>query len=134
MSISAPDPYAILAGNDPFSEAWREGSFVESLTERGQFDGEAYAMLENALVRIAADGPDIETLGVVMRVFEQVTLLMRWHFQEGEAFRIDNLEVEALLEFDKRFRFLIIDLSLGNTPDMSQWGSCRYEQPEPGVR
>jgi len=133
MNASDPDPYAILAENDPFCQAWREGSFIGRLTEEAQFDGSAYAILENAILRVAADGPDVETSGLIMRVFEQVTLLIRWHFQQGEAYRIENIEIEALLEFDKRFRFLIIDLSLGNIPDMSQWGSCRYELPERGV-
>lgn len=134
MSTPDTDPYSILAENDPFSEAWCKGSFVEHLTENARFDGEAYARLEDALVRIAAEGPDVNTLGLIMRVFEQITLLIRWHFDQSEGFHINNLEVEQLLEFDKRFRFLMIDLSFGNTPDMHQWGGARYDLPDRNIR
>jgi Immunity protein 41 len=129
MIASSPNAYEILEGNDPFCAVWQEGSFVGRLTEKGQFDGEAYATLEDALVRIAAESPGVKTLGCIMRVFEQVSLLIRWHFDDSEAYRIENLDNEQLLEFDQRFRFLLIDLSLGNAPDMSQWGSTRYELP-----
>jgi hypothetical protein len=134
MSAPDTDQFAILAGNDPHCDGWRKGSFVERLTEDAQFDGEAYERLEGALISVAAEGPSVETFGLVLRVFEQITLLIRWHFDQNEGYRIENLEIEQLVEFDKRFRFLIIELSFGNSPDMTQWGSARYELTDPGVK
>lgn len=115
------DRCALIRENDPFSEHWREGSFVEQLTEYGRFHVDEYLRLDEALIKVAALGLDVDTLGLVVRVFEQISLMVKCHIDPHDVYRIADLDEEQVAEFDRRIRFLMIDMSFGNVPDMSKW-------------
>lgn len=119
---SLPDDVcALIRQNDPFSDDWREGSFVEQLTEYGRFHADEYLRLEGALIEVAALGLDVDTLGLVVRVFEQISLMVKCHVDPHDVYRIEGLDEEQVVEFDRRIRFLMVDISFGNAPDMGKW-------------
>jgi hypothetical protein len=47
--------------------------------------------------------------------------MTRRHVDPGDAFRIENLDDEQVAELDRRVRFCLLEISLGNEPDMSRW-------------
>jgi hypothetical protein len=54
-------------------------------------------------------------------VVERITLMFRFHVDPSEVYRIENLDDEQVAELDKRVRFCLVEISLGNVPDMSRW-------------
>jgi hypothetical protein len=91
------------------------------LMDEALFDEEGYNDLESAMVEAASAGPHFETLGVVARIADRITLLARRHIDPDDAYRIENLDDEQVAELDRRIRFCLLEISLGNAPDMSRW-------------
>jgi hypothetical protein len=118
---SADDEYPILARNDPASDGWDDESVLGRLMDEALFDEEGYNALESAMVEAASAGPHFETLGVVARIADRITLLARRHIDPDDAYRIENLDDEQVAELDRRIRFCLLEISLGNAPDMSRW-------------
>jgi hypothetical protein len=121
MNDDLESDYPLLARNDPVSDGWEDDSVLGRLMEEGLFDATGYADLETAMIEAASGGPHFETLGVVARIIERVTLMTRRHVDPGDAYRIDNLDDEQVAELDRRVRFCLLEISLGNEPDMSRW-------------
>jgi hypothetical protein len=121
MNDDQDSDYPLLAQNDPVSDGWEDDSVLGRLMEEGLFDATGYAELEAAMIDAASGGPHFETLGVVARIIERVTLMTRRHVDPGDAFRIENLDDEQVAELDRRVRFCLLEISLGNEPDMSRW-------------
>ena len=121
MNDPSDDEVSLLLENDPFGDAWSEDSVLGRLMEEGLFDEEAYAELETVLVRAVVDGLDFGTLGVIVRVVERMTLLLKRHVDPNDEFHIGNLDDEQVAELDRRVRYCLLEISLGNAPDMSRW-------------
>ena len=121
MNDPSDDEVSLLLENDPFGDAWSEDSVLGRLMEEGLFDEEAYAELETVLVRAVVDGLDFGTLGVIVRVVERMTLLLKRHVDPNDEFHIGNLDDEQVAELDRRVRHCLLEISLGNAPDMSRW-------------
>jgi hypothetical protein len=121
MNDFSDDEYPLLARNDPASDGWEDESVLGRLMEDGLFDEEGYAELETAMIEAASGGPHFETLGVVARITERVTLMTRRHVDPDDAYRIGNLDDAQVAELDRRVRFCLLEISLGNEPDMSRW-------------
>ena len=114
--------YPLLAQNDPASDGWEDESFLGRLMEEGLFDGNGYAELEAAMIETASAGPQhVETLGVDARITERITRMTKRHVDPGDAYRIENLDDEEVAEIDRRVRHCLLEISLGNEPDMSRW-------------
>ncbi len=113
--------YSLLARNDPASDGWEDDSLLGRLMEEGLFDEEGYADLETAMIEAASGGPHFETLGVVARIIERITLMAKRHVDPEDVYRIGNLDDEQVAELDRRVRFCLLEISLGNEPDMSRW-------------
>jgi hypothetical protein len=113
--------YPLLARNDPASDGWEDESILGRLMEDGLFDEEGYADLETAMIEAASGGPHFETLGVVARITERITLMTRRHVDPDDAYRIENMDDAQVAELDRRVRFCLLEISLGNEPDMSRW-------------
>ena len=73
------------------------------------------------MIRAVSERADFETLGAFTRIVERITLMLRRHVDPGDVYRIENLDDEQVAEFDRRVRYCLIEISLGNTPDMSRW-------------
>ncbi len=73
------------------------------------------------MIEAASGGPHFDTLGVVARITERITLMTRRHVDPDDAYRIENLDDEQVAELDRRVRFCLLEISLGNEPDMSRW-------------
>ena len=123
MDDPSEDEFSLLAENDPCSDAWNEAAFLGRLMEDALFDEEGYADLEAAMIRAVAETADFETLGVIIRIVERITLLLKRHVDAGDDFRIENLDDGQVAELDGRIRFCLLEISLGNLPDMSRWES-----------
>ena len=121
MNERPDDDVSLLAENDPFSDDWNEESFLGRLMEEGLFDEEGYADVETAMVGAVTDGLDFGTLGAIIRIVKRITLMLKSHVDPREDYRIDNLDDEQVAELDKRVRFCLLEISLGNAPDMSRW-------------
>jgi hypothetical protein len=121
MNEISDDEYTILARNDPASDGWEDESILGRLMEDGVFDEEGYAGLETAMIEAASGGPHFETLGVVARITERITLMTRRHVDPDDVYRIGNLDDGQVAELDRRVRFCLLEISLGNEPDMSRW-------------
>jgi hypothetical protein len=121
MNEELDSDYPLLAQNDPVSDCWEDDSILGRLMEEGLFDAEGYADLEAAMIEAAAAGPHFETLGVVARIVERITLMTSHHVDPANAYRIENLDDEQVAELDRRVRFCLLEISLGNAPDMSRW-------------
>jgi hypothetical protein len=115
------DEYPLLARNDPASDGWDDESILGRLMEDGLFDAEGYAELETAMIEAAAGGRHFESLGVAARITERITLMAKRHVDPADAYRIGNLDDEQVAELDRRVRFCLLEISLGNEPDMSRW-------------
>ena len=115
------DESTLLAQNDAYNDAWDEGSVLGRLMEEGLFDEERYAELEAAIVGAVAEGVDFETFGQIIRITERVTLMVRRHVDPQDHYRIDNLDEDQVAELDRRVRFCLQEISVGNVPDMSRW-------------
>jgi hypothetical protein len=113
--------YPLLARNDPASDGWEDESILGRLMEDGLFDEEGYADLETAMIEAASGGPHFETLGVVARITERITLMTKRHVDPDDAYRIENMDDAQVAELDRRVRFCLLEISLGNEPDMSRW-------------
>lgn len=118
------DEYPLLARNDPASDGWDDQSTLGRLLEEGLFDADGYAELEAAMADAASGGPHFETLGVVARITERITSMTRRHVDPDDSYRIGNLDDEQVAELDRRVRFCLVEISLGNEPDFARW-----EQP-----
>jgi len=121
MTEQFDDEYPLLARNDPASDGWEDESVLGRLMENGLFDEEGYAELETAMIEAASGGPHFETLGVVARITERITLMTKRHVDPDDAYRIGNMDDEQVAELDRRVRFCLLEISLGNEPDMSRW-------------
>jgi hypothetical protein len=121
MNEFPDDEYPLLARNDPASDGWDDESILGRLMEEGLFDAEGYAELETAMLEAASGGPHFETLGVVARIIERITLMTKRHVDPDDAYRIENLDDAQVAELDRRVRFCLLEISLGNEPDMSRW-------------
>ncbi|MEO8314446.1 MAG: hypothetical protein ABI645_06575 [Pseudomonadota bacterium] len=121
MNDFSDNEYPLLAQNDPASDGWDDDSILGRLMEDGLFDEEGYTELEKAMIEAASGGPHFETLGVVARITERITLMTRRHVDPDDAYRIGNLDDEQVAELDRRVRFCLLEISLGNEPDMSRW-------------
>lgn len=121
MNDFADSEYSVLARNDPASDGWDDESVLGRLMDEALFDEEGYIDLESAMVEAASAGPHFETLGVVARIADRITLLARRHIDPHDAYRIENLDDEQVAELDRRIRFCLLEVSLGNAPDMSRW-------------
>jgi hypothetical protein len=121
MNEFSDSEYSLLAQNDPASDGWEDESILGRLMEDGLFDEEGYADLETAMIEAASGGPHFETLGVVARIIERVTLMAKRHVDPDDVYRIENLDDEQVAELDRRVRFCLLEISLGNEPDMSRW-------------
>jgi hypothetical protein len=121
MDDPLDDVVSLLSQNDPFGDDWSETSFLGLLIEERLFSEEGYSDLETTLIRAASEGVDFGTLGVIIRVVERITLMFRFHVDPSEVYRIENLDDEQVAELDKRVRFCLVEISLGNVPDMSRW-------------
>ena len=116
------EEYPLLARNDPASDGWDDDSVLGRLMEDGLFDEAGYAELETAMIEAASGGPHFETLGVVARIVDRITLMTRRHVDPDDAYRIGNLDDEQVDELDRRVRFCLLEISLGNAPDLSRMG------------
>ena len=47
--------------------------------------------------------------------------MFKRHVDPGDAYSIENLDDEQVAELDRRVRYCLIEISLGNAPDMSRW-------------
>jgi hypothetical protein len=122
MEELSDSDYPLLAQNDPVSDGWEDDSVLGRLMEDGLFDEEGFAALETAMIEAASAGPQhFETLGVVARITERITLMARRHVDPDDSYRIGNLDDEQVAELDRRVRFCLVEISLGNEPDMSRW-------------
>jgi hypothetical protein len=121
MNDFPDNEYPLLARNDPASDGWDDESVLGRLMENGMFDEEGYAELETAMIEAASGGPHFETLGVVARITERITLMAKRHVDPEDVYRIENLDDEQVAELDRRVRFCLLEISLGNEPDMSRW-------------
>lgn len=121
MNDPFDDEYPLLARNDPASDGWEDDSTLGRLMEEGLFDADGYAELEAAMVEAASGGPHFETLGVVARITERVMLMTRRHVDPEDAYRIGNLDDEQVEALDRRVRFCLVEISLGNEPDFTRW-------------
>lgn len=121
MNNPDDDEFSILARNDPASDGWDDESVLGRLMEEGLFDEDGYNDLEAQMLEVASAGPHFETLGVVARVADRITMLTRRHVDPDDAYRIGNLDDEQVAELDRRVRFCLLEISLGNVPDMSRW-------------
>jgi hypothetical protein len=117
----ADSDYSVLARNDPASDGWDDESVLGRLMDEALFDEEGYIDLETAMVEAASAGPHFETLGVVARIADRITLLARRHIDPDDTYRIANLDDEQVSELDRRIRFCLLEISLGNAPDLSRW-------------
>lgn len=115
------DDSSLLGRNDPASDEWDDGSVLGRLMEEGLFDEEGYAQLEAAMIEAASGGPHFETLGVVARIADRITLMARRHVDPEDSYRIENLDDGQVAELDRRVRFCLLEVSLGGAPDMSRW-------------
>jgi hypothetical protein len=114
------EEFPLLAQNDPCSDAWDEASFLGRLMEESLFDEDRYADVERAMIRAVAEGPDFPTLGVIIRIVERITLMLKRHVDAGDPYRIENLDEEQVAELDRRVRYCLVEISLGNAPDMTR--------------
>jgi hypothetical protein len=121
MNDPSEDEISVLSENDPCSDTWNEDSFLGRLMEESLFDEDGYAELEAAMIRGVSEAADFETLGVIIRIVERITLMLKSHVDPGDVYRIENLDDEQVAELDRRVRFCLLEISLGNTPDMSRW-------------
>jgi hypothetical protein len=121
MYDQADSEYPLLAQNDPANDGWEDDSLLGRLMEDGIFDEAGYAELEIAMIEAASGGPHFETLGVVARITERITLMAKRHVDPDDVYRIENLDDEQVAELDRRVRFCLLEISLGNEPDMSRW-------------
>lgn len=121
MNDAADDGYSLLAQNDPASDGWQDDSLLGRLMEEGLFDEDGYAELETAMIEAASGGPHFETLGVVARITDRITLMLKRHVDPEDAYSVVNLDDEQVAELDRRVRFCLLEISLGNEPDMSRW-------------
>lgn len=122
MYDPSDDDYPLLSQNDPCSDAWDESSFLGRLIEEALFDEEGYEDVEETLIRAVAEGPNFQTLGAIIRIIEQITLMLKRHVDAGDAYRIDNLDDAQVADLDRRVRFCLTEISLGNAPDLSRLG------------
>jgi hypothetical protein len=120
MYDPSEDEVSLLSQNDPCSDAWTETSFLGRLMEDALFDEDGYAELEAAMIRAISESADFETLGVIIRIVERITLMLKCHVDAGDAYRIENLSDGQVAEIDRRVRFCVLEISLGNAPDMSR--------------
>jgi hypothetical protein len=123
MNDGFDDETPLLAANDPCSDLWDDESILGRLMEECLFDEEGYAELETAMIEAASGGPHFETLGVVCRIVERISLMAKRHVDPGDVYRIENLDDEQVAELDRRVRHCLLEISLGNAPDMSRWES-----------
>jgi hypothetical protein len=123
MNDPSEDEITLLSENDPCSDAWNEASFLGRLMEDALFDEEGYADLEAAMIRAVSEAADFDTLGVIIRIIERITLMLKSHVDPNDVYRIENLDDEQVAELDRRVRFCLLEISLGNAPDMSRWES-----------
>jgi len=121
MNDLADHDTPLLGRNDPASDDWDDESVLGRLMEEGIFDEEGYADVETAMIEAASGGPHFETLGVVARIVDRITLMARRHVDPDDAYRVENLDDEQVAELDRRVRFCLLEISLGNSPDMSRW-------------
>ena len=115
-----PDDETLLAQNDPCSDSWSEESCLGRLMEEALFDEEGYSTVEAAMIRAVAEGATFETLGVIIRIIERVTLMLKRHVDAGDEYGIVNLDDGQVHEIDRRVRYCLVEISLGNAPDMSR--------------
>jgi hypothetical protein len=115
-----PDDDTLLAQNDPCSDSWSEISFLGRLMEEGLFDEDGYSAVEAAMIRAVSEGATFETLGVIIRIIERITLMLKRHVDPGDEYSILNLDDGQAHEIDRRVRFCLVEISLGNAPDMSR--------------
>jgi hypothetical protein len=120
MDDPSEDEYSLLAENDPCSDSWNESSFLGRLMEESLFDEDGYAEVETAMIRAVAEGATFETLGVIIRIVERTTLMLKRHVDAGDEYAIENMDDGQVHELDKRVRFCLVEISLGNAPDMSR--------------
>jgi hypothetical protein len=123
MDDPTDDDYPLLSQNDPCSDSWDESSFLGRLIEEGEYNEEGYEDVEETLIRAVADGPSFQTLGAIIRIIEQITLMLKRHVDPGDAYRIDDLSDGEVMDLDRRVRFCLTEISLGNAPDLSRLGS-----------
>jgi hypothetical protein len=123
MNDPLEDEISLLSENDPCGDAWSEASFLGRLMEDGSFDEEGYTDLETAMIRAVSDGLDFQTLGMIIRIVERITLMLKRHVDPLDEYRIEGLDDEQVAEMDRRVRFCLLEVSLGNVPDMSRWES-----------
>jgi hypothetical protein len=123
------DEFPVLARNDPASDGWLDDSFLGRLMEERLFDDERYAELEAAMIEAASAGPHFETLGVVARITERITQMARRHVDPQDDYRIGNLDDAQVSDLDSRVRFLLLEVSLGNEPDMSRFETVTALHP-----
>lgn len=121
MNDPFDDEYPLLARNDPASDGWEDDSTLGRLMEEGLFDADGYAELEAAMVEATSGGPHFETLGVVARITERLMLMTRRHVNPDDSYRIGNLDDEQVEDLDRRVRFCLVEISLGNEPDFTRW-------------
>jgi hypothetical protein len=114
------DEFPLLAQNDPCSDGWDETSFLGRLMEEELFDEERYAEVETAMIRAVAEGPDFPTLGVIIRIVERITLMLKRHVDAGDPYRIQNFDDTQVADLDRRVRYCLLEISLGNAPDMTR--------------
>jgi hypothetical protein len=115
-----PDDETLLTENDPCSDAWSESSFLGRLMEDGLFDEEAYSAVEAAMIRSVAEGANFETLGIIIRIIERITLMLKRHVDPRDEYSVVNLDDGQAHEVDRRVRFCLVEISLGNAPDMTR--------------
>ena len=120
MNDFADDEYSLLAQNDPCSDAWEETDFLGRLMEEALFDEDEYAELEGTMIAAVAEGATFDILGVIVRIIERITLMDRRHLDPEDAYRIANLDDRQVVELDRRVRYCLVEISLGNAPDMSR--------------
>lgn len=121
MNDFRDDDYPLLARNDPASDGWDEESMLGQLMEDGLFDEDGYAEIEAAMIEAASGGPHFETLGVVARIVDRITLMARRHVDPADDYQIGNLDDDQVATLDSRVRFCLLEISLGNEPDMARW-------------
>jgi hypothetical protein len=71
------------------------------------------------MIRAVAEGASFETLGVIIRIIERITLMLKRHVDAGDEYIIANLDDGQVHDLDRRVRFCLVEISLGNAPDMN---------------